>query len=61
MSCFAWSSKLSCGISGGLQREVFLWQPLSTIPFAVLQGHSASVTHLQLDETQSQVGSLHRI
>ena len=57
VSCFAWSPALSLGISGGLQREILLWQPESAIATGTLRGHSASVSHLVLDERSNQAPS----
>ena len=61
VSCFAWSPALSLGISGGLQREILLWQPTSAIATGTLRGHSASVSHLVLDERSNQAPSLNAL
>ena len=53
--CFAYSKAFSMGISGGLERDIMMWQPNSTRKAGELVGHGASITHIAVDNRRSQV------
>ena len=54
IQAMVYSSTLAVGVSAGLQREIYLWQSMSTSPYGVLRGHSDSVMQLALVEQGSQ-------
>ncbi|KAK9807406.1 hypothetical protein WJX73_001378 [Symbiochloris irregularis] len=59
VSAFAYSRLYSLVASGGLDRNVLLWQPSAPRSKAgILSGHSAAITHISMDHQNSQVMSL---
>ncbi|KAL0019122.1 hypothetical protein WJX79_001934 [Trebouxia sp. C0005] len=53
-----WSRAYSFIASGGLDRNVMLWNPFQLHSMATLTGHAAAVTHITINERSSQIISL---
>ena len=54
--CFAYSRAFSLGVSGGLERDIMLWQPNTNRQIGELVGHGSSISNLVIDQRHSQVG-----
>ncbi|GAX72651.1 hypothetical protein CEUSTIGMA_g107.t1 [Chlamydomonas eustigma] len=55
---FIWCSAYTLFASCGVERDIFLWQGQTARRVGELTGHTASVTHLALDEKLNHVFSL---
>ncbi|KAL3142584.1 hypothetical protein ABBQ38_002902 [Trebouxia sp. C0009 RCD-2024] len=53
-----WSKAYSFIASGGLDRNVMLWNPFQLQSMATLQGHAAAITHITINERSNQIISL---
>ena len=54
--CFAYSRAFSLGASGGLERDIMLWQPNTNRQVGELVGHGSSISNVVIDQRHSQVG-----
>ena len=55
VSAFVYSNSFSVMASGGLDRDILLWEPSNLRRVGELTGHTAPITHLCLDSSASQV------
>ena len=55
VSAFAYSPSFSVVASGGLGRDILLWEPSNLRQVGELVGHTAPITHLSLDSSGGQV------
>ncbi len=55
VSTFVYSNSFSVMASGGLDRDILLWEPSNLRRVGELVGHTAPITHLCLDSSASQV------
>ena len=53
---FAYSRAFSLGASGGLERDIMLWQPNTNRQVGELVGHGSSISNIVIDQRHSQVG-----
>ena len=53
---FAYSRAFSLGVSGGLERDIMLWQPNTNRQIGELVGHGSSISNIIIDQRHSQVG-----
>jgi WD40 repeat protein len=54
----AWSSKFKFIASGGADKNVCVFNPFSGTRQAVMQGHTATVTHVVVNDDDHQIISL---
>ena len=55
VAAFVYSHAFSVVASGGLDRDIVLWEPSNLRRVGELAGHTAPITHLSLDSSASQV------
>ena len=53
--CFAHSKAFSLCASGGLERDILLWQGSTNRQVGEMTGHAASISHLAIDNRRCQV------
>ena len=53
--CFAHSKAFSLCASGGLERDILLWQGSTNRQVGELTGHAASISHVAVDNRRCQV------
>lgn len=53
--CFAHSKAFSLCASGGLERDILLWQGNTNRQVGEMTGHAASISHLAIDNRRCQV------
>ncbi|KAK9863898.1 hypothetical protein WJX84_009415 [Apatococcus fuscideae] len=58
VSAFVYSNSFSVMASGGVDRDILLWEPSNLRRVGELAGHTAPITHLCLDSSASQVISM---
>ncbi|KAK9843929.1 hypothetical protein WJX84_008712 [Apatococcus fuscideae] len=58
VAAFVYSHAFSVVASGGLDRDIVLWEPSNLRRVGELAGHTAPITHLSLDSSASQVVSM---
>lgn len=56
--CFAHSKAFSLCASGGLERDILLWQGSTNRQVGEMTGHAASISHLAIDNRCCQVQAL---
>lgn len=55
--CFAHSKAFSLCASGGLERDILLWQGSTNRQVGEMTGHAASICHIAIDNRRCQVCS----
>ena len=55
--CFAHSKAFSLCASGGLERDILLWQGSTNRQVGEMTGHAASISHIAIDNRRCQVRS----
>lgn len=55
VQCFAHSKAFSLCASGGLERDILLWQGSTNRQVGEMTGHAASILHLAVDNRRCQV------
>jgi len=55
--CFAHSKAFSLCASGGLERDILLWQGSTNRQVGEMTGHAASISHVAIDNRRCQVCS----
>ena len=55
--CFAHSKAFSLCASGGLERDILLWQGSTNRQVGEMTGHAASILHLAVDNRRCQVSN----
>ena len=58
VKCFEWVQSFKLIVSGGLERELIVWNPYTGKPVLTLSGHTAGIEMLQLHEEHEQLISL---
>ena len=53
--CFAHSKAFSLCASGGLERDILLWQGSTNRQVGEMTGHAASISHIAIDNRRCQV------
>lgn len=56
--CFAHSKAFSLCASGGLERDILLWQGSTNRQVGEMTGHAASISHIAIDNRRCQVCQL---
>ncbi|KAL0018315.1 hypothetical protein WJX77_008577 [Trebouxia sp. C0004] len=56
--CFAHSKAFSLCASGGLERDILLWQGSTNRQVGEMTGHAASISHIAIDNRRCQVVSM---
>ena len=58
VNAVAWSPRFKLLLTASVDKTILLWNPLTSKPVDVLYGHGASISHLMLVESESQIISL---
>uniref|UniRef100_A0A6U6E0C0 EF-hand domain-containing protein n=1 Tax=Guillardia theta TaxID=55529 RepID=A0A6U6E0C0_GUITH len=58
IKCFVWVESLKLIVSGGMERELTVWNPYTSKPVTKLEGHMSGIIMLQVNSDYDQVISL---